>query len=140
MACPATTLAPRTSVTPSGRAAMPSARNTTPGSRTARRGLEVTGAGRREERIDDRPLAGQVHVGHGRAPHPATGTARELARRGWRPADDRGDVVERHAEHVVQHERHALGGSQRIEDDQQRKPDRVAQEGFLLGIDACLGD
>jgi hypothetical protein len=64
--------------------------------------------------------------------YPAPGPAGELAGGGRRPAGGRGDVLERQAEHVVQHERHALGGIQRVEHDQQRQPDRVGQHRFLL--------
>jgi alkylhydroperoxidase family enzyme len=32
-----------------------------------------------------------------------------------RPADDLGDLVERHREHVVEHERDPLGGVERVE-------------------------
>ena len=35
----------------------------------------------------------------------------------------------------MQHERDPLGGSQRIEDHEQRGTDRVGQERFVLGID-----
>ena len=38
--------------------------------------------------------------------------------------------------HVGQHERHALGGSKRLEDHQQREPYRVGQQSLLFGIDA----
>src|SRR5438034_8203547 len=56
--------------------------------------------------------------------HPPAGAAGELARRGRRAADDRGDLVERHVEHVVQDEREPLGRAERVEDDQQRQADR----------------
>jgi len=40
-----------------------------------------------------------------------------------------------HGEHVVQHEREPLGGSQRSEYREQRETDRVAQRGLMLGVD-----
>ena len=39
----------------------------------------------------------------------------------------------------MQHERDPFGGRQRVEHDEQREPDRIAQQGFLLGIHARLG-
>ena len=62
-------------------------------------------------------------------PRPARGAraARELPRRGRRATDDRRDLVERHREHVVQHEREPLGRRQRLEHDQQREADRVGE-------------
>ena len=98
--------------------------------------FEIAGARRRKEGVDDDPLAVEVDVGYGRTLDAAPGPARELPRRRRRPADDRGDLVERHGEHVVQHEGDPFGGRQRVEDDEHREPDRVAQQGFLLGIDA----
>ena len=44
-----------------------------------------------------------------RAAHASPGAAGQLARRRRRAPDDRRDLVERHAEHVVQHEREPLG-------------------------------
>ena len=38
----------------------------------------------------------------------------------------------------MQHEREALGGSQGVEDHEQRETDRVGQERFLLGVDPAL--
>ena len=34
----------------------------------------------------------------------------------------------------MQHEGEALGGGQGVEHDQQRQPDRIGEEGFLLGV------
>ena len=39
-----------------------------------------------------------------------------------RPAHDLGDRVEREPEHVVEHERRALGGGEAVEDDGERQP------------------
>ena len=44
-----------------------------------------------------------------------------------------GDLVERHGEHVVQHEREAFCRVQSLEDDLQRDPDRVREQRFVLG-------
>ena len=99
--------------------------------------VEVALPGRGEERVDDHPLAREVRIGRGRlALHAMPRAARELARRGRRPADDRRDLVEGHGEHVVQHERETLGGRQRLEHDEQRQPDGVGQQRLVLGIDA----
>jgi len=81
-------------------------------------------------------LAGEIGVGSGgRALHPATCAARELPCRGRGAAHDGGDLVERQAEHVVQHERDALGGGQRSQHHEQRESDRVGQQHLLLGVE-----
>ena len=67
----------------------------------------------RRRRTRRRPRAGAARSASGAgacALHPAARPAGELARRGRRAADDRRDLVERHREHVVQHERQPLGG------------------------------
>jgi hypothetical protein len=84
---------------------------------------EVTGASRRQEGVHDGPLTVETDIGHGRTPDPATGTARKLARRGGSPANDRCDVVKRHPEHIVQHERDPLSRRERVQDNQQCEPD-----------------
>ena len=66
---------------------------------------------------------------------PAAAPARELPRRGRRAAHDEGDLVERHGEHVVQHERQPLGRGERLQHHQQRQPHRVGQHGLLFGVD-----
>ena len=60
-------------------------------------------------------------------------TRRRARLASWRVAgdaalDDRRDLLERDAEHVVQHEREPLGGRQRLEHDEQREPDRVGEQ------------
>ena len=100
--------------------------------------LEVAVPGGREEGIDDGPLVVEVDVGHRRALDPAAGSARELPRRRRGPIDDRRDLVERHAEHVVEHEGHAFGRRERVEDDEHREPDRIAEQRLLLGIGSRL--
>jgi MFS family permease len=65
-------------------------------------GLEVAGAGGGQEGVHDAALAGVVRVGRrGRALDAAAGPAGELAGRDHGAAEDRGDVVEGHVEHVA---------------------------------------
>ena len=98
--------------------------------------VEVALAGSGEEGVDHLSLTGEVGVGNGRrALHPAPGPARQLPGRVRRPPHDRGDLVERHGEHVVQHERQPLRGSERVEHDQQGEADRVGEQRFVLRID-----
>jgi len=40
---------------------------------------------------------------------------------------DRRDLLEWHTEHVMQHERDALCGRERVENDQQGEPDRLSE-------------
>lgn len=58
------------------------------------------------------------------------------ASRSWRTvrSDHRSDLVERHREHVVEHERESLGRAECVQHDLQRDPDRVRQQRFVLGI------
>ncbi len=51
---------------------------------------------------------------------------------GERP-NDFADLGERHVEDVVQHESDPLARAQRLEHDQQRRPDRVGQQHLVLG-------
>src|SRR5215207_1909915 len=72
--------------------------------------VEVAIAGGGEEGIDNFTLAHAIAVGNrGRALHTAPCAARELpcGRRG--AVNDRGDLIEGHCEHVVEHEREPLG-------------------------------
>ena len=76
--------------------------------------VEVAAARRAQKGIDDVALAHEIELAGRRAalqtpPRPAP----ELARRIRSTAEDLGDLVEGNAEHVVQHERDALGGCQR---------------------------
>jgi hypothetical protein len=64
----------------------------------------------------------------------AAGATGELPRRRRRAADDRRDLLERHREHVVQHEHEPLSGRERIEHDQQRQANRVGQQQLLIRI------
>ncbi|EPH39369.1 hypothetical protein STRAU_7570 [Streptomyces aurantiacus JA 4570] len=97
--------------------------------------VEVAAAGRREERLDDLAVAPAVRLRlGGRVAHPAAGAAGELPGRGRGPLDNGRDVLERHGEHVVQHEREAFGGAQGVEDDEEREAHRVREQGFLFGV------
>jgi len=49
-------------------------------------------------------------------------------------ADDGPDLVEGHGEHVVQHERQPLGGTERVEDHEQGRADGIGQQRFVLGV------
>ena len=98
--------------------------------------LEVAVTRRREERVDDLALPGEVGVGLRCTLHPTAGAARELACRRRCAVHDRRDLVEGHGEHVVQHEREALGRLEHLEHDEQREADRVGEERLLLGVDA----
>jgi hypothetical protein len=58
-------------------------------------------------------LPGQILFGdNGFAVNPASRPAGQFLGRHRRTLDDRGDLVERHREHIVQHERDSLGGTQ----------------------------
>lgn len=48
--------------------------------------------------------------------------------------DDRRDLLEGHAEHVMQHKGDALGRRQRIEHGHQGRADRIGQDRLMLGI------
>ena len=56
-----------------------------------------------------------------------------------RAAHDRRDLLERHGEQVVQHEREPLGRRERVQHDQQRQPDRVGQHRLVLRAGASGG-
>ena len=86
--------------------------------------VEVAVPGRGKERLDDLPLGGEVRIWSRSGTAYATPrTARKLAGCLGRALHDRRDLLERHREHVVQHERQSFGRSQCFEHDQQRKAD-----------------
>jgi hypothetical protein len=62
-----------------------------------------------------------------------------LPRRLGRPVDDLRDLVERDAEPVVELEGEPLGRRQRLEDDEQREPDRVGEQRLVLRIGLEVG-
>jgi hypothetical protein len=94
---------------------------------------EIAFAQRGQIGFDHLPLAREVWLAR-RAAHAATGTAGELASGSLALAEDGRDGVERHAEHLVQHERQALGWGERLEHDQQREPDGVGHDRLVLRI------
>jgi hypothetical protein len=67
--------------------------------------------------------------------HASPRTAGELSRRGCRAAHHGSDLVERHVEHVVQHEGQSLGWGQRVEHDLQREADGVGHEHLVLRVE-----
>ena len=109
--------------------------------------LEVACARRPQKRLHHFALTSPAGVRwRWRAAHAPARAARELLCRGRRPSHDGTDLVERHGEQIVQDERKAFGGRQRVEHDQQRHADRVREHRFAFGIgafpthDARLGD
>ncbi|EID81646.1 hypothetical protein W59_02174 [Rhodococcus opacus RKJ300 = JCM 13270] len=97
--------------------------------------VEPAGPRGGHERLDHLALPGRVGIRNGPRPLDAAArAARELTGRGGGASGDRGDLVEGQGEHVVQHECEPLGGCQRVENDQQRESDRVAEHRLLLGI------
>ena len=85
-----------------------------PGARRPGRAPPAARRSRRRGRPPGRPRPARAGgPGPRRAPapplHPAAGAAGELPRGGRRAPDDGRDLVERHGEHVVQHEREPLG-------------------------------
>ena len=97
--------------------------------------LEVAEPGGGEEGVDHLALAGPIGIGSTHASlHPSTGAAGELAGRLRRTVDDGSDLVERHGEQVVQHERQPFGRCQGLEHDEQREADGVGQQGLVLGV------
>jgi hypothetical protein len=137
----ATASAPRSSRVAPGGSAAASARRTTAGSSTPEKRVEVALASGGEKGLDDLALRLHVRVRGGvpSADAPAR-AARELSRRRRRAADDGGDVVEGHAEQIVQHEGEPLRGREVLEHDEQRDPDRVGQHDLLLRIQGVPDD
>jgi hypothetical protein len=70
----------------------------------------------------------------GRSLPSAARAARELPCRGRGASHDGDDLVEGQVEHIVQHERDPLGGTQRFEYHEQRETDRVGELRFVLGV------
>ena len=98
--------------------------------------VEVPLAGGGEEGLDHLALLVGIGVAHGRvALDAAARPAGELPRGLGRAVHDRGDLVKRDREHVVQYEGQALGRGQRLQDDEQRQAHRVGQQGLVLGVD-----
>src|SRR5215204_5504680 len=90
--------------------------------------VEVAAARGSEEGVNDFSLAGEIGVGNiGRSPHPAACAARELPCCGRGTPHDGRDLLKGHSEHVVQHKRKPLGGSERFEYHEQRETYLVSQ-------------
>ena len=124
--CSATARAPRTSLDRPARTAPPSIRSTTSGSSTASSASKSPSREAAKKASTTSRWRGEVGVGNVRfALDPAAGAARQLPCRGRRAPHDGSDLLKRHREHVVQHERESLGGSERFEYHQQRQTDRV---------------
>ena len=99
--------------------------------------LEVAGARRPQKRLHHFALTSPAGVRwRRRAAHAPARAARELLCRGRRPSHDGTDLVERHGEQIMQDERKAFGGRQRVEHDKQRHADRVREHRFAFGIGA----
>ena len=95
--------------------------------------LEVTVARGRDEGVDDASLSFHVGVGSGVSRlNAAACAARELASRIRGALDDGRDLLEGHAEDVVQHEGDAFGRRERLEHHQQREADGVGQQRSVL--------
>ncbi len=94
--------------------------------------LEVAIARGSEERVDQLPLSHEIRIGLGE-PRTSPRAAGKLLRGCFGAVEDRGDLRESHAEHVVQHEREPLRRTQRIEHHQQREADGVGDQRLLLG-------
>jgi hypothetical protein len=132
-ACFAQTAAPRTSAGGAPKGTARSVRTTRSGSKTASRPSKSPSRKRRKKGLNDLALPDQIGVGCPATAHAASRAAGELPRRLCRTAHDLRDLLERHREHVVQHERKALRRRQPFEHDQQREPDRIREERFVLG-------
>jgi hypothetical protein len=90
----------------------------------------------REERVDQLGLPETGRLATCLLSPDATARATcELAGCRRAASHDRRDLLERHAEHVVQHERDALCWRERGEHDQQRESDRVGEQRLVLGSD-----
>jgi hypothetical protein len=102
--------------------------------------VEVSGPAGGEERFDDIALTSDIAIvrSRSRALHRPACSARELPGRGWGPPDQRGDLLERQVEHIVQHEGEALGGTQRFKHHEQREPNRIAEQRILFGVGLAL--
>jgi hypothetical protein len=90
---------------------------------------------RGQERVHHPPLAGQVDLaGRVGALDPPAGPAGQLAGRDRRALQDRGDLIERHGEDVVQDEGQAFGRGQGVQHHHQGRADRIGQQDRGLGI------
>src|SRR5262245_54242972 len=96
--------------------------------------VKVTIPCSREEGIDNASLNFHVVIRSGVARlNAATRAAGQLASRIGGALDNRRDLLEGHVEDIVQHERDAFSGRQRLEHHQQCETDGIAQQCFMFG-------
>ena len=91
------------------------------------------GPGRGRALVGGHPL---VRVLLGAARTRAPGAAGQLPRRRRGAADDRRDLLERHGEEVVQHERQPLGRRQRVQHHEQGRPDGIGEQRLPFRVGA----
>jgi hypothetical protein len=103
--------------------------------------VDIAGPRCCEERLDHRPLADQIPFrDNGFAAHPPSRPAGQFLSRHRRTLDDRGDLVERHREQIVQHERDPLGGTQPVQQNKEGKSDGIGELGLTLRVAGACGD
>jgi hypothetical protein len=132
--CAATASAPCSTSEPSARRTPPSILRATSGVEHLQEGIEIAVARSSEERVDDTPLLREVTVGLRRVAQAAPGAAGELLGGRFGAIERGGDVGERHGEHVVQHKREPLGGTERVEHHQQRQTYRLGQKRLVFRV------
>jgi len=115
-------------------AAPPSARSTISGSSTATSASKSPFCTAARNASTTRRWVRRSASEGGLAADLSTRPARELARGDDRAIHDRRDLLERHAKHVVEHERQPFRRLELLEDDEQRESDRVGQHGVRFGI------
>jgi hypothetical protein len=97
--------------------------------------LEVAVPRGGEEGVDNGPLPGEVYIRcGGPVTHPVTGTAGQLPRRGGSALNQRGNLLERHGEEIVQHEREPLVRRQGTDHHLQRKPHGIRHQGLSFRV------
>ena len=102
-----------------------------------RQRLEVTVRAGGDEGLGDVLVFGRARRSAGRGAGVGElrpGPARELTTRADGPADRLGDLVERHREHVVQHERHPLPRAQPAQHLEQRGAHLVVEGDAVGGV------
>ena len=95
---------------------------------------QVAGPGGGEEGIDHGTITASSRVRlPGHDAHAAASAAREHLHRVGRATQHVGDLAEGQIEDVVEHERDAFGRGQAVHHDVQRQPDRLGEQGLVLG-------